>query len=107
MKRDYEPLTVKQPQYVERQLAEAQARLRKANCAYAAGWISDDVECQVDVVPWCGKHAVLYYIRVNKEAQGKLQEMKRLTYDLHRRSGHPDDACLRCQLHDIIIDESS
>jgi len=37
-------------------------------------------------------------------AQEKLQEMKRLTYDLHRRSGHPDSACLRCQLYDILND---
>jgi hypothetical protein len=54
---------------LERQLAEAKARLRKANCDYGDGWLSDDLECQVDVEPWCGKHAVLYYIRANKEAQ--------------------------------------
>ncbi len=41
------------------------------------------------------------------KSQGKLQEMRGRTYDLHRQSGHPDAACLRCQLHDIIIDESS
>ena len=61
---------------LERQLAEAQARLRKANCDYGDGWLSDDLECQVDVEPWCGKHAVLYYIRANKEAQGKLARIE-------------------------------
>ena len=55
-------------------LAEAQGRLRKANCDYGEGWISDDLECGTDVEPWCGKHAVLYYIKVNKEIQGKLAE---------------------------------
>ncbi|KKN47184.1 hypothetical protein LCGC14_0665250 [marine sediment metagenome] len=57
-------------------LAEAQARLRKANCAYGDGWISDDLECGVDVEPWCGKHAVLYHIKANKEAQGKLDAVE-------------------------------
>ena len=36
------------------------------------------------------------------EAQGKLDELERFTDDLHRRSGHPDDACLRCQFYDIL-----
>ncbi len=90
---------------LERQLAKAQARLRKANCDYGDGWLSDDLECGVDVEPWCGKHAVLYYIRINKEAQGKLKELTRLTYDLHQRSGHPDPACLRCQFYRILSKE--
>ena len=58
---------------LERQLAEAQARLRKANCDYGDGWINDDLECQRDVEPWCGKHAVLHYIAEN----ARLQEDKR------------------------------
>ena len=60
---------------------EAQGRLRKANCDYGDGWLSDDLECQVDVEPWCGKHAVLYYIRANKEAQGKLEAIQALTLE--------------------------
>jgi len=56
-------------------LEEAQGRLRKANCDYGEGWINDDLECGIDVEPWCGKHAVLYYIKVNKEAQGKLDRI--------------------------------
>ena len=36
------------------------------------------------------------------EARGKLAELERLTYDLHRRSGHPDPACLRCQFYDAL-----
>jgi hypothetical protein len=44
-----------------------QARLRKANCEYGDGWLSEDLECQVDVEPWCGKHAVLFYIQKLRE----------------------------------------
>ena len=54
------------------ELAEARARLRKANCDYGDGWLSDDLECGRDVEPWCGKHAVLYYIKENKEAGGRF-----------------------------------
>ncbi|KKL83725.1 hypothetical protein LCGC14_1971840 [marine sediment metagenome] len=36
------------------------------------------------------------------EAQGKVEELERLTYDLHQRSGHPDSACLRCQFYAIL-----
>ena len=54
------------------ELEEAQARLRKANCEYGDGWLNDDLECGIDVEPWCGKHAVLYYIKAHKEAQRKL-----------------------------------
>ncbi|KKN49295.1 hypothetical protein LCGC14_0643940 [marine sediment metagenome] len=54
------------------EVAEAQARLRKANCEYGDGWLSDDLECERDVEPWCGKHAVLYYIKENKEAGGRF-----------------------------------
>ncbi|KKK77540.1 hypothetical protein LCGC14_2852570 [marine sediment metagenome] len=37
-----------------------------------------------------------------EEAQGKLERIERLTYDLHQRSGHPDSACLRCQFYRIL-----
>ena len=40
------------------------------------------------------------------EAQGKLKEMERFTYDLHRQSGHPDPACLRCLFHAKLKGES-
>ena len=62
---------------VQGQLAEAQARLRKANCEYGDGWLSDDLECGRDAEPWCGKHAVLYYIKAHKEARGKLAAVER------------------------------
>ena len=46
------------------------------------------------------------YVRIlaeeRDEAQGKLEELERLTYDLHQRSGHPDSACLRCQFYAIL-----
>ena len=32
----------------------------------------------------------------------KLRKLALLTYDLHRRSGHPDSACLRCELYEVI-----
>ncbi len=38
-------------------------------------------------------------------AQRKLEELARLTYDLHQRSGHPDLACLRCQFYRILSKE--
>jgi len=57
-------------------LGKARTRLRKANCDYGDGWIRDDLECLVDKEPWCGKHAVLYYIKAHKEAQGSLMEAR-------------------------------
>jgi hypothetical protein len=51
------------------QLRESEARLRKANCDYGDGWLTDDLECGVDVEPWCGKHAVLYYIKALRESE--------------------------------------
>ena len=35
----------------------------------------------------------------------KIEELARLTYDLHQRSGHPDSACLRCQFYRILKEE--
>ena len=54
----------------------------------------------------------LYYAAIDGykalgKAQEKLLAIKRRTCDLHRRSGHPDSACLRCLLYDFIIDEST
>ncbi|KKL09188.1 hypothetical protein LCGC14_2568350 [marine sediment metagenome] len=56
---------------------------------------------------FCGPHAKLHFKGDNTstalaEAQGKIAELERLTYDLHQRSGHPDSACLRCQFYAIL-----
>ena len=59
---------------LQERVEEAEARLRKANCDYGDGWINDDLKCGIDVEPWCGKHAVLYYIRENKEARELLHQ---------------------------------
>ena len=57
---------------------EAQARLRKANCDYGDGWLSDDLECGRDVEPWCGKHAVLHYIAAIDRWDRLFREMEGL-----------------------------
>ena len=86
------------------ELTEAQARLRKANCDYGDGWLSDDLECQVDAEPWCGKHAVLYYIRENKKAQGKLDAVKKMTEDW-RGNPSKDDRWWLAALARILKEE--
>ena len=125
MRRDYEPLTVEQQQHMERQLEELQKELvderARIDCATRDGWLSEDLECAGEDGPACWKHLLAEAQGVidvkctiagcwgtkYEEAQEKLQEIRWRTYDLHRQSGHPDATCLGCQLHDIIIDESS
>jgi hypothetical protein len=71
------------------QLRESEARLRKANCDYGDGWLSDDLECQVDVEPWCGKHAVLYYIKAlhkSEAAQEEFATKAREEIDAHKKT---------------------
>ena len=76
MRREYEPLTVEQQQYLERQLADERARI---DCATRDGWLSEDLECAGEDGPACWKHLLA-------EAQEKLDVLEEWANSLTRGS---------------------